>query len=136
MCAYISDHLSDRLKEGARFVKMSNLAQAAGTAAFNLRLWSRFAVADGLALTSGLQGEFGVSRSVVREAIKWLVARGLVSTSSGQSAVVGTDFTRPAADALLLAFHHARVHIEDLLAIRALLEPEIAALAATNATVS
>lgn len=81
-----------------------------------------------------LQDSYSVSRTVVREALKLLAARGLVSTGSGQGAVVSTNLTAPAIDALLLAFHHSNVRLEDLLNTRLLLEPPIAALAAEHAT--
>jgi DNA-binding FadR family transcriptional regulator len=82
-----------------------------------------------------LQEEYQVSRTVVREALKMLSARGLISTSTGQSAVVGSDFISVAIDTFLLAFHQADVHAEDILATRALMEPQVAAQAALNATV-
>ncbi|HEX2910866.1 MAG TPA: FadR/GntR family transcriptional regulator [Chloroflexia bacterium] len=82
-----------------------------------------------------LQEEYQVSRTVVREALKMLSARGFISTSAGQGAVVGSDLTGVAMDSLLLAFHQADVRAEDILATRALLEPQVAALAAQNATV-
>jgi DNA-binding FadR family transcriptional regulator len=81
-----------------------------------------------------LQDSYGVSRTVVREALKLLAARGLVTTGSGQGAVVGKNLTSPAIDALLLAFHRAHVRLEDLLNTRLLIEPEVAALAAQHAT--
>jgi GntR family transcriptional repressor for pyruvate dehydrogenase complex len=81
-----------------------------------------------------LQDHYGVSRPVVREAIKLLAARGLISTNSGQGAVVASDMTSPARDALVLAFFRARACAEDILDTRVLLEPEIAALAARQAT--
>lgn len=81
-----------------------------------------------------LQETYNVSRPVVREAIKWLAARGLVSIKAGQGVVVGGDLTTPAAEALLLAFHRAQVRTEDMLSTRLLLEPNIAALAAVNAS--
>jgi DNA-binding FadR family transcriptional regulator len=81
-----------------------------------------------------LQESYQVSRPVVREALKLLAARGLVATATGQGAVVKTDLTRPAIDALLLAFHSAHVCAEDLLNTRLLLEPQIARLAAQHAT--
>src|SRR5688500_12453764 len=76
-----------------------------------------------------LQEQYQVSRPVVREAIKWLDSRGLISTRTGYSAVVGSDLTGPAVNALLLAFHRSNVCTEDLLNTRGLLEPAIAALA-------
>ncbi len=81
-----------------------------------------------------LQDSYGVSRTVVREALKLLAARGLVTTGSGQGTVVGKNLTAPAIDALLLAFHRAHVRLDDLLNTRLLIEPEVAALAAQHAT--
>ncbi|HEY8598534.1 MAG TPA: FadR/GntR family transcriptional regulator [Thermomicrobiales bacterium] len=81
-----------------------------------------------------LQDHYGVSRPVVREAIKLLAARGIIATSSGQGAVVASDMTSPARDALVLAFFRAHASAEDILNTRTLLEPEIAAMAATQAT--
>jgi DNA-binding FadR family transcriptional regulator len=81
-----------------------------------------------------LQDTYGVSRTVVREALKLLAARGLVSTGSGQGAVVTSSSTAPAIDALALAFHRANARLEDLLNARLLIEPAVAALAAAHAT--
>jgi GntR family transcriptional repressor for pyruvate dehydrogenase complex len=81
-----------------------------------------------------LQDHYGVSRPVVREAIKLLEARGLIAANSGQGAVVASDMTSPARDALVLAFFRAHACAEDILDTRVLLEPEIAALAARQAT--
>jgi len=81
-----------------------------------------------------LQDAYGVSRTVVREALKLLAARGLVTSGTGQGAVISKNLTAPALDALLLAFHRAHVRLEDLLNARLLIEPEIAALAAQHAT--
>src|SRR5512138_1360643 len=81
-----------------------------------------------------LQDAYGVSRTVVREALKLLAARGLVTSGMGQGAVISKNLTAPALDALLLAFHRAQVRLEDLLNARLLIEPEIAALAAQHAT--
>lgn len=75
-----------------------------------------------------------MSRTVVREAVKLLAARGLVTTGNGQGAVVSMNLTASAIDALLLAFHRSHVRLEDLLHTRLLIEPEIAALAAQHAT--
>jgi DNA-binding FadR family transcriptional regulator len=81
-----------------------------------------------------LQMQYQVSRPVVREAIKWLDARGVISTNTSQGAVVVTDLISPLADILMLAFQQARVCNEDIIDVRELLEPHIAALAAQNAT--
>jgi GntR family transcriptional repressor for pyruvate dehydrogenase complex len=77
-----------------------------------------------------LQETYGVSRTVVREALKLLAARGLVLTGNGQGAVVSSNFTAPVIEALMLAFHRAKARTDDLLQTRLLIEPEAAALAA------
>ncbi|MEZ4666295.1 MAG: FadR/GntR family transcriptional regulator [Anaerolineae bacterium] len=81
-----------------------------------------------------LQDEYHVSRSVVREAIKLLASRKLLSVSHGQGAVVTSNFNEPVVDALLMAFHRAQIRAEDIFAVRALLEPHCVALAAQHAT--
>jgi GntR family transcriptional regulator, transcriptional repressor for pyruvate dehydrogenase complex len=81
-----------------------------------------------------LQERYQVSRTVVREAIKLLSARGLITASAGQTSTIGSDLTGPAADALLLAFRRAQVATEDVLSTRQLFEPQIVAVAAQNAT--
>ncbi len=81
-----------------------------------------------------LQAEYQVSRAVIREAIKLLESRKLISTSRGQGAVVASSVTEPVMDALLLAFYQSQIRTEDLFTIRILLEPQGAALAAQHAT--
>jgi DNA-binding FadR family transcriptional regulator len=81
-----------------------------------------------------LQESYSVSRTVVREALKLLAARGLVTTGTGQGAVISKNLTAPAIDALLLAFHRSHARVEDLLNTRLMIEPETAALAAQHAT--
>lgn len=81
-----------------------------------------------------LQEEYQVSRAVVREAMKLLASRKLLSISHGQGAVVTSDFTEPVMDALLLAFHQSDIRAEDIYNVRRLLEPQSAELAAHYAT--
>ncbi len=82
-----------------------------------------------------LQDNYQVSRAVVREAIKLLASRKLITISRGQGAVVTSDFTEPVLDALLLAFHRSQIHAEDIYSVRKFLEPQAAALAAQHATI-
>src|SRR5262245_18290299 len=83
---------------------------------------------------SELVTEFGVSRTVVREAISQLRARGLVATHRG----IGTFTRTPPAG--VVDFPVKRVHqatLADVLALRELrisLETEAAALAAKRLT--
>jgi DNA-binding FadR family transcriptional regulator len=82
-----------------------------------------------------LQEEYQVSRTVIREAIKLLGARGLITTNSRQGTIVNPDITEPVTNAMLLALHRSRAYVEDMVNTRILLEPPIAALAAQHATV-
>jgi GntR family transcriptional regulator, transcriptional repressor for pyruvate dehydrogenase complex len=81
-----------------------------------------------------LQEQYSVSRTVVREAVKSLEARGLIVNNGGQGATVNANLTDSSTQALLLAFHRAHVTTGDLLKTRLLLEPQIAADAAAHAT--
>ena len=80
-----------------------------------------------------LTGYLDVSRTAVREAIKLLDAWGIVSVKHG----VGTFVAQPSGHALSVPF---KVHVErggesirDLLQVREVLEPGIAAIAANHA---
>jgi GntR family transcriptional regulator, transcriptional repressor for pyruvate dehydrogenase complex len=73
---------------------------------------------------------YAVSRPVAREAIKLLAARGIIIIHPRQGATVALDLTGAAREALLLAFQKERVVRGDLLEVRMVLEPEIAARAA------
>lgn len=82
--------------------------------------------------------QFGVSRTVVREAVHALTARGLLSTVQG----VGTVVRSPSASivssslALLFTVGHEQIGYSKLIEVRKLLEVEIAGLAAARRTAS
>ena len=90
-------------------------------------------VGDQLPAERELAEQFTVSRTAVREAIKALREKGLVEIRLGR----GTFVTNSAAGAvrhslgLLLKNEKGFVHLEE---VREILEPEIAALAATRIT--
>lgn len=77
---------------------------------------------------------YSVSRPIAREAVKILAARGIIAVHPRQGATVGGELTKAAGEALLLALHQANAVQDDLLAMRFLLEPHVAALAAQHAT--
>ena len=81
-----------------------------------------------------LQDEYQVSRPIIREAIQIVAAQGLVSSSSRQGTVVSTDINQPVLQALFLACVRSNVFLEDVLAVRVVLEPHAASQAAINAT--
>jgi len=83
-----------------------------------------------------LAEELGVSRTVVREAVRILVAKGLLETRPG----VGTIVRQVTSDqiveplSLLLQTQEGGISIEHLHQVRHMLEVEIAGLAAVQAT--
>ncbi|MDZ4763233.1 MAG: FadR/GntR family transcriptional regulator [Chloroflexota bacterium] len=81
-----------------------------------------------------LQAEYQVSRTVIREAIRLLVARGLITTNSRQGNVVNTDNNASLSEAMRLAFYRSNVYVEDILSTRLILEPSIVELAAQHAS--
>lgn len=75
-----------------------------------------------------------VGRGTIREAIKILVSRNIVEIRRGKGTFVA-DKPGMVADPLGLGFmKNKRKLVEDLLEVRSMLEPEIAALAAERAT--
>jgi GntR family transcriptional repressor for pyruvate dehydrogenase complex len=89
---------------------------------------------DRLPPTDELTGYLQVSRTAVREAIKLLDAWGIVRVRHG----VGTFVAEPGRDALRvpiqLSAERSRSAIRNLLQVREALEPDIAAIAARNAS--
>lgn len=85
-----------------------------------------------------LAEQFGVSRTVVREAIKTLAKEGLVEVQHGRGTFVidGTSQALKHSLGLMISIgHFGNVTDHDMVEIREILEPGIAALAALQATV-
>jgi GntR family transcriptional repressor for pyruvate dehydrogenase complex len=80
-----------------------------------------------------LVGRLGVSRTVVREALNLLEARGLISIEHGRGAVVSGGSTHAVRDTLGLLLRVRPKALWELLEIRKILEVEIAGLAAERA---
>lgn len=84
-----------------------------------------------------LASQFGVSRTVVREAIKTLAKEGLVEVRHGRGTFVidGTSQALKRSLGLMISIgHFGSVTDSDMVEIREILEPGIAALAAMRAT--
>src|SRR5512140_2063758 len=83
-----------------------------------------------------LTATFGVSRPVLRESVKTLVAKGLLSTKARVGTVVRGRSAWNMFDADVLAWHLDvgidRRFLSDLAEIRLAIEPRAAALAATR----
>jgi GntR family transcriptional repressor for pyruvate dehydrogenase complex len=80
-----------------------------------------------------LVGRLGVSRTVVREALNLLEARGLISIEHGRGAVVSGGSTHAVRDTLGVLLRVRSKALWELLEIREILEVEIAGLAAERA---
>jgi len=93
-------------------------------------------VGDKLPGERDLANNLGVSRTVVREAIRTLSVRGLVEVQQGNGTFIKQLTPLSAAEPikLLLRMRNDRDQFKDLLEIRRLLEVEIAGLAAERAT--
>lgn len=80
-----------------------------------------------------LADEFGVSRSTLRTALGTLEAEGKIWRHVGRGTFVGK---RPSIDAPALSAVVNQTHPEEVMEVRLVLEPRIAALAARRATVA
>jgi DNA-binding FadR family transcriptional regulator len=81
-----------------------------------------------------LAQHLGVSRPLIREAMRTLVERGLIEVSPGRGAFVRAASTAAAARPLDSHYRRQNITIRDLIEVRAMLEPPAARLAATRAT--
>jgi DNA-binding FadR family transcriptional regulator len=79
-----------------------------------------------------LEEEFGMSRTVVREAMKLLAARGLVYVQQGRGTFVAEPHVDSIADSVSIFAHREDIRLEDVLVVRTVLESEIALLAAVH----
>jgi len=81
-----------------------------------------------------LAAQFGVSRSVIRDAARMLVAKGLVEIRRGKGMYVASSPSKAFAEALVLALRRRRASAWDVEESYSLFLPEIFALAARKAT--
>ena len=85
-----------------------------------------------------LATQFGVSRTVIREAVRSLAAKGLVDVRSGSGTVVGAQPFDSAAESigllLNLGVSSGRLDLDKIMEVRRMLEVEIAGLAARRAS--
>jgi len=83
-----------------------------------------------------LASEFDVSRSVVREAMRILDGLGLITIKKGPKGgiFVSDGYHKPLSDSLRGLLDSGRVSVENIFMVRLLIEPNVAAEAALNAT--
>ena len=95
---------------------------------------SREAGADRLPPERDMSAQFGVSRSVVREAAKRLELQGLLEIRQGSGMRIVDKLHKPINGALSILVPNAKQRLEQLLEVRLALEPANARFAAERAT--
>jgi GntR family transcriptional repressor for pyruvate dehydrogenase complex len=97
-------------------------------------LSNRLKVGDRLPSERELGEQFGVSRTVVREAVRALVAKGVIEVRSGSGLRVAAVNASAVSESMSLYLRGGALDFEKVHEVRALLEAHIAALAAERAT--
>jgi GntR family transcriptional regulator, transcriptional repressor for pyruvate dehydrogenase complex len=91
-------------------------------------------VGDRLPSERELGEQFNVSRTVVREAVRALVAKGVIEVRSGSGLRVAAVDAAAVSESMSLYLHGATLDFEKVHEVRALLEVHIAGLAAERAS--
>ena len=97
-------------------------------------LGGTFEQGGSLPAESTLAEYLGVSRPVVREAMRVVSAQGLVEVCQGKRARIKPADPQPSVEALSVFFNRSKASPLDLIEVRRVLEVELAALAAQRAT--
>lgn len=121
--------LQEAISERARFVTRDELAQELE----NDIVSGRQDVGSKLPSERQLADRFGVSRPVVREALRTLVERRLVEIHPGRGAFVRDAQSSDAASQMGMFFRRKQVTARDLVEARSMLESHAAELAAARA---
>jgi GntR family transcriptional repressor for pyruvate dehydrogenase complex len=94
----------------------------------------RLAVGDRLPSERELGEQFGVSRTVVREAVRALVAKGVIEVRSGSGLRVAAVDAAAVSESMSLFMHGGGIEFEKVHEVRKVLEVHIAGLAAERAS--
>lgn len=119
-----------------QLAREATLAQRVERELERLILESRLGTGDRLPSERELANQFGVSRTVVREAVRALAAKQLVDVSVGRGTVVRAPTPESAAESmkLLLLMQTSDAGVDKVSEVRHIIESEIAALAAERRT--
>ena len=114
----------------------ATLAQRVERELERLIVGSRLGAGDRLPSERELAAQFGVSRTVVREAVRALAAKQLVDVNVGRGTVVRAPSPESAGESmkLLLMMQAGDAGVEKVSEVRHIVENEIAALAAARRT--
>ena len=94
----------------------------------------RLSVGDQLPTEPELMEEYGVSRTVIREAAACLVSRGVVDVRPRRGMTVRAPDGKGLAETLIAQLQMSKVSLPQLLQVRSVLETAIVELAATQRT--
>lgn len=115
-------------------VKKETLAEQMAEALKEAILSGEWQAGEALPTEPELAGQFGVSRAVVRDATRMLIAQGLVEAQHGRGVFVTDSPLEAFSQALLLALRRVEATVWDVEQFEQLLFPEACALAAAAAT--
>jgi GntR family transcriptional repressor for pyruvate dehydrogenase complex len=116
-------------------VKKETLAEQVATAVKESILAGEWQAGEALPTEPELSAQFGVSRAVVRDATRMLIAQGLVEAQHGRGVFVTESPMEGFSDALLLALRRMGATAWDVEQFeQMILLPEVCALAAVAAT--
>jgi GntR family transcriptional repressor for pyruvate dehydrogenase complex len=115
-------------------VKKQTLAEQVAIAIKESILSAEWKGGEALPTEPELASEFGVSRAVIRDATRMLVAQGLVDAQHGRGVFVTHSQTEAFSESLLLALRRAGATVWDVEHFEQILYPEVFALATSAAT--
>ncbi len=90
-------------------------------------------VGDKLPNENELSAELGISRTTLREAIRFLVARGILEVQRGKGTFIAQD-AKTVHDFGFRNLDRVRIGLKDLYEMRLMFEPQVTALACRRAT--
>jgi GntR family transcriptional regulator, transcriptional repressor for pyruvate dehydrogenase complex len=127
---------SERARLVATLPREQTLANRVVVELERLIVESRLGEGDRLPSERELAAQFGVSRTVIREAVRALSAKRLIHVAGGRGMVVRAPSTQAAAESmrLLLRVQESVGDAEKVAEVRRVLENEIATLAAARRT--
>lgn len=115
-------------------IKKQTLAEQMAETIRELILSGELEGGAALPIEPELARQFGVSRAVVRDATRILMAQGLVEVRQGRGVFVTQPQNEAFSQALLLALRRAEASVWDVEQFEQVIFPEVIALAATYAT--
>ncbi len=115
-------------------VKRQTLAEQMATTIKELILANKLQSGASLPTEPNLAKQFGVSRAVVRDATRILMAWGLVEVKHGRGVFVTAAQNEAFGDALLLTLQRTKATVWDVEHFEQIIFPEVVALATQQAT--